>query len=140
MSNGKIAMLSGLAALLVSTSAAPAHVAGDCAVLDQLYREARTDFTALKRKALGGALCSYATHEYECAWSFSTDRYGEAEDQIDRLARCTAAQAGATPLPANRREKAFQINPETSVIIRGPDSNGGNWKIQLKVKTSSDWN
>jgi hypothetical protein len=135
-------MFSGIAFLLASTSAPPAPPSGEdeCAVLDQLYRDARTDFTVLKTKSFGGAFCFYASHEYRCEWSFSTDRYGDAEGQIDRLERCTAAQPQAKPLPAVHRQAAYQINPETSVIIRGPDPNAGYWKIELKVKTSADWN
>ena len=140
MSN-KFGMFSGMALVLVSTSAVPAATANeDCAVLDQLYQAARTDFPALKQKGFGGARCLYRSHDYTCAWSFSTDRFAEAETQKDRLQRCTAAQPQAKAISANRGEEAFQINPETSVVIRGPDPNDGNWKIQIKVKTPADWN
>ena len=126
--------------LLGAASAAPAaRPDADCAVLDLAYREARTDFPALKSKGFGGARCFYSKREYRCAWTFSTDRYGDAEGQVERLNRCTAAQPGAAPLAAPRRESAFQINPETAVFIRGPDADSGHWKIQLKITTTENW-
>ncbi len=133
------AFVPALALLLVSTPAAPApDSSGECAVLDQILREARTDFAALKGKHFG-ARCFYAKHEFKCEWSFSTDKYGEAETQLERLERCTAAQPHAEPLTAKRGEAAFQINPETSVVMRGPNPDSGLWKIQLKITTTADW-
>ena len=138
-------MLKPLAAALVvvaSAATSAAHAASsspDCVVLDQALREARTEFASLARKGFGGASCHYQKHEFKCAWVFSTDKYGEAETQVERLNRCTAAQPGAEPLPAKRRESAFQINSETAVFIRGPEPESGLWKIQLKIRTTADW-
>jgi hypothetical protein len=126
-----------LASVLISAPAVAA--AAECAALDQLYRDARTNFPALEGKRFEGAVCAYGSHKYQCAWSFSTDRYADAETQVDRLSRCTAAEPGATPLKAKHGEQAFRINPETSVAIRGPDADDGSWKIRLKVETSADW-
>lgn len=136
----KSGFLSGLALLLASASAAPAVTpSDDCAVLDELLSKARTDFTALKWKRFGGAHCAYEEHEFNCEWTFSTDRYGDAETQIERLERCTAAQPDAEPLTATRDEATFQIDPETSVVIRGPDPDSGYWKLKLKILTTADW-
>ena len=129
----------GLMLLAVGTAGAAAVPPDDCAVLDQALREARTDFPALKRKSFGGARCFYSRQEYKCAWVISTDRYGDAEGQVERLNRCTAAQPGAERLQAKRGETAFRINPETAVFIRGPDGDSGHWKIQLKITTTLDW-
>ena len=132
--------LLGLLALAVAGAAGAAPPAiGDCAVLDLALREARTDFPALKRKGFGGARCFYSSREYKCAWAFSTDRYGDAEGQVERLNRCTAAQPGAERLQAKHGETAFQINPETAVFIRGPDGDAGYWMIRLKITTTEDW-
>ena len=132
--------LLGLALFAVAGSAGAAPGASaDCAVLDLALREARTDFRALKRKAFGAARCFYSSREYKCVWAISTDRYGDAEGQVERLNRCTAAQPGAARLQAKRGETAFQLNPETAVFIRGPDGDAGYWKIQLKITTTEDW-
>jgi hypothetical protein len=136
-----IGPVSALAVLLMSTPAsAAAGPSDDCAVLDQLLRTARTEFNALKDKGFGGASCDYRSHEFKCAWGFSTDKYVEAQTQLDRLQRCIAAQPDARLLEKKRGEASFQVNPETTVLVRGPDSNAGTWKIQLKVTTTADWN
>ena len=125
--------------LLTAWPAVAADSAADCGALDQMLSEARTDFTALKSKGFAGANCSYRKNEFKCAWDFSSDRYTEAEAQVEKLERCTAAQQGAERIPDKRSKSAFQVNPETAVFIRGPDGDSGNWQIQLKVTTTADW-
>lgn len=125
---------------LVLAAAAPvAPAGGDCAVLDQLLADAKTDFPSLKSKGFGGARCSYRSQEYKCAFYFSTDRFAEAETQKDRLERCTAALPHTQKLSSKRDQAGFQINPETSVFIRGPDPASGYWTIELKINTTADW-
>jgi hypothetical protein len=111
----------------------------DCAVLDLMLRQARTEFPTLRTKGFGGARCKYRTKEFKCEWPFSTDRYGEAETQIDRLERCTAAQHDAKLLEKKKHQAVFQIDPDTKVLIRGPDPYEGLWTIELKVTTTADW-
>ena len=124
----------------LGASAAPAAgPVGDCAVLDQLLADAKTDFPSLKSKGFGGARCSWRSREYKCAFYFSTDRFAEAETQKERLERCTAALPHTQKLPAKRHEAAFRINPETSVFIRGPNPDNGYWTIELKIDTTADW-
>ena len=113
--------------------------ADDCTVLEAAFRQARTEFPALKNKQFGGALCRYKKYEFTCEWGFSSDKFGEAEDQIARLERCTAAQPKATLLEKKHQKATFELNPETKVIIRGPDPNAGDWAIQLKIISSANW-
>lgn len=137
----RIGLIPALALSLLSTPlSAAASETEDCAVLDQLVRTARSDFTALDGQSFSGALCAYRSHEFKCAWGFSSDRYAEAASQAERLRRCTAAVPRVTLLKEKRGETAFQVNPEASVAIRGPDANDGNWKILLKIVTTADWN
>jgi hypothetical protein len=48
--------------------------------------------------------------------------------------------SGAQPLAAKSGEARFQLNPETSVLIRGPMLDSGSWKLRLQVVTTADWN
>ena len=137
----KIGLISALALSLAGTPlSAQSSNSEDCAVMDQLVRTARSDFNALDGQSFSGALCAYRSHEFKCAWGFSSDRYAEAAGQAERLQRCMAALPRVTALGKKRGEAAFQVNPETKVAIRGPDANDGNWKILLKIVTTADWN
>jgi hypothetical protein len=131
-----------LVAAMLFVAPAPAIAAAasdDCAVLDVAFRQARTEFPALKNRQFGGGLCTYRTNEFKCAWGFPTDRYGDADDQIGRLQRCTAAQPHAQLLKKGRGETVYQIDPDTKVLIRGPEPYEGDWAIQLKIVTTADW-
>ena len=112
----------------------------DCAVLDLAFRQARTEFPALKNRQFGGALCRYRTKEFTCEWGFPTDRYGDAETQIGRLERCTAAQPNARLVEKKAHQATFQIDPDTQVRIAGPQPYSGDWAIELKITTAADWN
>lgn len=134
------AWIASLALLFVSTSAggAPA-IGGDCAALDQLLRQAGTEFPALRQKSFERAKCSQRRTTFNCEWSFPGDTYAAAETQAARLTRCTAAQPNARPLWAKHDEAGFQINPETAVLIEGPELDSGSWKIRLQITNTSDW-
>lgn len=133
-------LASAIIVLLAGTSsAASAARASDCAALDQVMRDARTDFQALKRKDFEAARCSLRNREFKCAWSFPADTYAAAETQAARLARCTASQPGISQLAASRDEALFQLNPETTVAILGPELDSGSWTIRLRITTTADW-
>lgn len=137
---GRHAFTAALFAFLVGTStAAMAASESDCAALDQLIREARTDFPALRTKKLEAASCSQQKRQFKCDWSFPADTFAEAQTQAARLGHCTAAQPGARMVSAKRGERAFQVNPATLVVIRGPKLDSGSWRIRLLVATSAEW-
>lgn len=133
-----------LAALGSLLLAAPANAAGtardECAAMDYLLAQARTEFPKLAHKRLNFGRCSLVKQEFKCAWGFSSDRFGDAQDEAAKLAECTAAQPGAKPLKGKRGETRFQINPETSVSIRGPEPNQGNWKLTVLIVSTAEWN
>lgn len=111
----------------------------DCTVLDWAFRTARTEFPALKNRQFGGALCTYRKNEFKCEWGFPSDRYGDAQIQMDRLERCTAAQPNAKLLEKSRQQAVFQLDPDTKALIRGPDAYDGDWAIQLKLMSTAEW-
>lgn len=137
--NGALLLILALLPFATSASAIPSP-SDDCSVLDWAFREARTEFPALKNRQFGGALCTYRKNEFRCEWGFPTDRYGDAEMQIARLERCTAAQPNAKLLEKGGHEAVFQIDPDTKVLIRGPEPYNGDWAIQLKFTTTANWN
>lgn len=137
--------LSGV--LMVVAAMAPAaspaavnEISPQCASIDGLLRQARTEFPALKRKKFEAATCVYRKQEFRCDWAFPSDTFAAAETQASRLARCVAVVSGAQPLAAKSGEARFQLNPETSVLIRGPMLDSGSWKLRLQVVTPADWN
>jgi hypothetical protein len=137
----KTPLLSMLLFLPIATSASAVPApSDDCSVLDWAFREARTEFPALKNRQFGGALCTYRTNEFKCEWGFPTDRYGDAQTQIERLERCTAAQPNAKLVEKGHQQAVFQIDPDTKVLIRGPDPYDGDWAIQLKFTSTANWN
>lgn len=137
----KLGLLSMAAGLAFSTQASAIPTpSDDCSVLDWAFREARTEFPALKNRQFGGALCTYGRNEFKCEWGFPTDRYGDAQLQIERLERCTAAQPNAKLIVKSRDQAVFQLDPDTKVLIRGPDPYNGDWAIQLKFTTTASWN
>ena len=128
-----------LALSLAPPAAGQAPSPGDCAVLDQLLAEARTEFPALKDRNPSGARCLYRTHEFKCVFAVGTDLYDQAQAQRQRLERCTAAQPDAELLTRKRSETLFQVNPETRMAIRGPDPEDGHWTVQFRITTSAEW-
>ena len=135
---GRFSLAAG-AALLIAGGVPAAASSSACAPLDNLYLEARGDFPALKQRSFPGAKCSYGKRQFKCDWSFPADTFAAAEAQAARLEQCTAAQPRVEPLPGGRDEAAFQINPETSVLIRGPMLDSGSWKLRLQITTTADW-
>lgn len=112
----------------------------DCAALDQLLSEAKTDFPALQKRRFEAAQCVPRGKQFRCDWTFPADRFESARGQAERLKRCIAAGAGAEALPSKRGEFAFQVNPETSALVRGPELDSGSWTLRLQFSTSADWN
>lgn len=134
----KLILIAG-ALLVVPSPVLAAAADDDCAVLDLAFRQARTEFPALKNRQFGGAQCRYGKKDFTCAWGFPTDRYGDAETQIDRLERCTAAQPNAQLVEKKSHRATFQIDPDTTVRIQGPVPYSGDWAIELKITTTADW-
>jgi hypothetical protein len=134
----------GLAALSALLLAAPADAAGtapdQCAAMNYLLAQARSEFPELAKTKLNPARCTMAKQEFKCVWGFSSDRFVAATEQASRLAECTAAQPGAQPLEGKRGEVRVQLNPETSVSIRGPEANSGDWKLTLRIISTAEWN
>lgn len=127
-----------VAGLLAGTPAAAAT--DDCAALDYMYSQARTEFPALANKRLDFGRCELAKKEFTCAWVFPTYAFAAAEDQADKLVRCTLAHPGVQKLKAVHGNKFFQLNPETTVAIGRPEAANGNWKLTLQILTTADWN
>lgn len=127
-----------VAALLAGSPAAAAT--DNCAALDYMYSQARTEFPELANKRLDFGRCELANQEFTCAWVFPTYGFAAAEDQADKLVRCTLAQSGVQKLKAAHGNKVFQLNPETTVAIGRPEAANGNWKLTMRIVTTADWN
>ncbi len=127
----------------VSMVAAPAGAADSpadrCAALSYLLAQARTDFPSLKRTKFNAGRCSMIRQQFKCQWAFTGDRFEAAKDEAARLTEC-AAQSGATPLKGKRGEAGFQVNPETSLFITGPQIDSGDWTLTLRIASTADWN
>ena len=130
-----------LASALVTASTVEAAVdASDkCAALDYLLAQARTEFPALRHSKLESGRCSMAKQKFTCQWGFPGDRFDAAKDQASTLTRCIAAQRDSRPLGSKPDEAGFQINPETSVFVRGPEMDSGDWTLTLRILTTADW-
>jgi hypothetical protein len=132
--------IAACAGALLSASAAGAtgNSADQCAALDYLLAQARTEFPALKHSKMDPQRCSLIRREYRCQWAFPGDRFDAAKEQGVRLTECIAAAHGAEPLKTGRDEAAFQLNPETSVYVRGPEMVSGEWTLTLRIVSTAD--
>ena len=119
---------------------APAVAQDQCAAMNYLLAQARSEFPELANKKLNPARCTMAKQEFKCVWGFSSDKFVDATELAARLAECTVAQPGAQPLDGKRGEVRVQLNPETSVSIRGPESSSGDWKLTLRIISTAEWN
>ena len=127
--------------LLAGAPALSAEATADrCAAMNYLLSEARTDFPDLARYKMKPGRCVLVRDEFKCEWAFTGDRYTVAKDQAAQLRQCMASQNGATPLEGKRDETRYQLNPETTVSIRGPQMDSGDWKLVLKIVSTADWN
>lgn len=133
-----LATLGSLLLVVPANAAGPAR--DECAAMNYLLAQARTDFPKLADKRLDFGRCSLVKQEFKCAWGFSTDRFADAQDQAAKLAKCTAAYPGVKPLKGKRGETRFQIDPETAVSIRGPEPNDGNWMLTVLIVSTAEWN
>ncbi len=124
-----------LAAPAAAASAAP----DECAALNHLFRLGRSEFPQLAHEDLSPGRCSLRSQQFKCRWGFAGDRFASAQEQASRLARCTAAEPHARQIKGKGGETAYQLNPETSVFIRGPEMDSGEWAITLKIVTSANW-
>lgn len=77
--------------------------------------------------------------QFRCEWRFPGDRFDAATEQASTLTRCIAAQRDAKPLGSKHDETGFQINPETSAFVRGPEMDSGEWVLTLRLMTTADW-
>jgi hypothetical protein len=127
-------------ALLIGTPAAAADTATDkCAALNYLFAQARTEFPELAHAKLAPGTCSLVRQEFKCRWGFAGDRYVAAQEQASRLNQCAAAASRAAAVKAKGGEVAYQLNPETSVFIQGPQMDAGEWALTLRIVSSADW-
>lgn len=134
---GSIAILAAL--VLAAPAEAADEPADRCVALNYLLAQARTDFPALKQAKFNAARCSMVRQQFKCQWAFPGDGFAAANDQASRLMDCTV-QSGAKPIDAKRGEKGFQLNPETTMFIRGPEIESGDWTLTLRIATTADWN
>jgi len=138
---GKTGSLVIVACLLAGAPAGAADTAPDrCAAMNYLLAQARTEFPKLARTKLNAGRCTMARQQFKCEWGFPGDRFDAANQQASALIECTASQKGVTPLESRRDEARFQLNPETSVSIRGPEMDSGDWKLTLRIQSTADWN
>jgi hypothetical protein len=130
-----------IAWVLLSASAGDGAVgtSDSCAALNYLLAQARTEFPALGHSKLESGHCSMAKRQFTCQWEFPGDRFDAATEQASTLTRCIAAQRDAKPLGNKRDEAGFQINPETSAFVRGPEMESGEWILTLRILTIADW-
>jgi hypothetical protein len=130
-----------VAGALLSASAghAAVSVSDGCAALNYLLAQARTEFPALRHSKLESGHCSMAKQQFTCEWGFPGDRFDAAKEQASRLTQCIAAQRDVKPLGGKRDEAGFQINPETSAFVRGPEMDSGDWTLTLRILTTADW-
>jgi hypothetical protein len=129
-----------LGAVLIGTPAIAADAANDkCAALNYLFAQARTEFPELARARLSPGVCSMMRQEFKCRWGFAGDRFVSAQEQASRLTECAAAASGAEPIKGKKGEVAYQLNPETSVFIRGPEMDAGEWALTLRITSTADW-
>lgn len=138
--SGMFRSVAAVASVLLAAPAfaAPA-AADDCAALNYLLAQARTDFPALRGVEFNRAKCSLVRQEFKCEWGFPGNMFATAEEQAERLVACTTAQPGAHALGKKRGELAFELNPETSAFIRGPEMRSGDWKLRLRVVSTAEW-
>lgn len=128
------------AALLIDAPAVAADTANDkCGALNYLFAQARTEFPELARAKLNAGVCSLVRQEFKCRWGFAGDRFVSAQEQASRLKQCAAAASRAEPVKAKRGEVEYQLNPETSVFIGGPQMDAGDWALTLRIVTTADW-
>ena len=127
-------------ALIATPAIAAEGTADKCAAMNYLLAQARTDFPDLAHYKMKPGRCALLRDEFKCEWAFTGDRYTAAKEQAAQLVECTASQRGAKPIEGKRDESRYQLNPETSVSIRGPQMDSGDWKLTLKIVSTADWN
>jgi hypothetical protein len=136
-----LAYLGPMAVLVAGAAAGAAQPATDqCATINYLLAQARTEFPALKHAKLNARSCTMAKREFRCEWGFPGDRFDAAKQQSSRLTLCIAAEPRATPLKAKGGEVGFQLNSETSAYVRGPEMDSGDWTLTLRIVSTADWN
>jgi hypothetical protein len=135
-----VASLAVLSALVIGTPVRAANTGDRCAALNYMFAKARSNFPELAREDFSPGHCSLGRQQFKCRWGFPADRFASAQDQASRLTDCTAAASGAEPVKGKGGEMAYRLDPATSVFIRGPQMDSGEWAITLRIVSSDDWN
>lgn len=137
----RISKTIAVAGALLGSSAGTSEVSPSdrCSAVNYLLAQARTEFPALSHSKLESGHCSMAKQQFKCEWGFPGDRFDAAKEQAAKLTQCIAAQRDAKPLGRKRDEAGFQINPETSAFVRGPEMDSGDWTLTLRILTTADW-
>lgn len=131
--------LTGALVVLVAAAPAssPAAVRAPCKPLAKLLSEARADFGSLRQKKFDRAACSHRRSEFKCRWGFPGDAYAAAEAETAKLTRCMSELPGASPREAKRSQTAFEVEPNMSVVIGGPELDSGEWAVELKIVSTA---
>ena len=131
--------LLGITATMLASAAAatPAPVpAPECAVMDSLLRQARTDFPSLRQRKVEPGQCSLRNSEFKCAWEFAGDRFDESDAQAARLVRCVAAYPTTQRVKAKGKDAAFAVDPDLTVLIPAPELGSDGWTVTLVIRTA----
>lgn len=126
--------------LLASPVAAAGTNEQKCAALEHLFSVGRTEFPQLARENLRPGTCSLVRDQFKCRWGFAADKFASAQEQASRLTECTAAVPTAERIKSKHGETGYQLDSDTSVFVRGPEMDSGEWAITLRIVSSADWN
>lgn len=135
---GSTRLCATLAIALAATASASAAAAqsADCAATDLLLRQARTDFPALRQKKMAPGKCSFRDSEYKCEWTFTGDAFAVSDAEAAKLTQCIAAHPSAQQTGAKGGGKAFSLDPDLTVLVRGPEVDEDGWKVSLRIRSA----
>lgn len=127
------AFVASISFVVMGTSAHAAAPAQPCASMTALLHQAETDFASLRQKKLQAGKCSFRPSEFKCEWSFPSDAFAVAEAQTAQVSQCIAQRRGYKSVSAKRDEHRFTLEPDLSVVVAGPESDSGDWKVRLRI-------
>lgn len=108
----------------------------DCAAMANLIRQARTDFPSLRQTKMPAGKCAFRDTEYRCDWAFPGDTFSVSNAEAARLVHCVSIAPTAQAGKRKYGENAFSVDPDLTVLVRLPELDDGNWKVQLRILSS----